>query len=61
MLTVSHEVGNCALFAAGLKKVEVVNIMGAARLFSAKLREICSAILGHNLKCQSTLVTSKPS
>ena len=37
LLTVSHEVGKCALFAAGLKKVEVINIMGATRLFSAKL------------------------
>ena len=37
--------GKCALFVAGLKKVEVVNIMKAACLFMAKSWEACSAFL----------------
>ena len=37
--------GKCALFVAGLKKVENVNIMKATCLFMAKSREACSAFL----------------
>ena len=45
LLTHSHEVGKCALFVAGLKKVENVNIVKATCLFMAKSREACSTFL----------------
>ena len=44
-MTPSHGVEKCALFVAGLKKVENVNIMMATCLFMAKSREACSALL----------------